>query len=840
MIWNTIFYLVKTGCQWRMLPKDFPKWELAYYYYRKRASLDEFDLPLERLSGSMRVRTVLSISCNFMKYFISILLTMIAPLFACSQTSENKLVRVTGRVVDVVHVPIEYANAVLFSMVDSSYIEGTISDSTGAFELNLDKTYHCYLKISFVGYEDFYHDCSSGDIGIVILKKQTQMLEEVVVSSNIPVTKLKNNALVTRVENSILAKIGTANDVLSRTPGVIEKNGTFDVFGKGTPVIFINGKQVRDNSELDKLSSENIKNIEVIANPGAQYDASVNSVIRIRTKKNVGDGFGLSINAINKISRYYNGDYQADFNYRHKSLDIFGYLSTGFGKNRYGTIVEQQTTVDTLWLLKTVSSEIERTKNYSGKLGFNYEFNENHSIGAHYQSSYKLKNGTGINNSDVYSDGVFYDTWNSNSQSKQKDYPYDEANCYYSGSINKLSIDLNLDYLSFITKSDLFQLERSVNYEDRSVTTNSANNNQLYAAKIIFSYPIFNGKISLGEESTFTKRSNRFINVDHILPNNENEIKENNFATFIEHTQPIGNWNLNVGLRFEHADFNYFINNTKQSDQSKIYNNIFPSASFSGSFGKTDLSVSYSSRIVRPTYSQLDGNLYYINRYHLLSGNPLLQPTKVNDLTAIFSYKWFQFMSSYEHANGEILYITKDYQKDSKVSYVTYENYDKLDKLTLFASMSPTIGFWKPQLSIGLLKQWFCGTYLNEKKTFNNPIPIIQFYNSFKLPSDFILRVDSYFQGEGNFQNISLNNQFKVDLSLGKTLFNNNLTINIACKDVFDTYKHTPTLYNNNILIKQENIVDTRSLNISLRYRFNAVKAKYKGTGSGQAEKNRL
>ncbi len=39
MIWNAIFYLVKTGCQWRMLPKDLPKWESVYYYYRNQRSL---------------------------------------------------------------------------------------------------------------------------------------------------------------------------------------------------------------------------------------------------------------------------------------------------------------------------------------------------------------------------------------------------------------------------------------------------------------------------------------------------------------------------------------------------------------------------------------------------------------------------------------------------------------------------------------------------------------------------------------------------------------------------------------------------------------------------------
>ncbi|WP_321438879.1 IS5 family transposase [uncultured Bacteroides sp.] len=54
-IWNAIFYVVKTGCQWRMLPSDFPSWELVYYYYHKWSSLGEFDLLLNNLHEKVRI-----------------------------------------------------------------------------------------------------------------------------------------------------------------------------------------------------------------------------------------------------------------------------------------------------------------------------------------------------------------------------------------------------------------------------------------------------------------------------------------------------------------------------------------------------------------------------------------------------------------------------------------------------------------------------------------------------------------------------------------------------------------------------------------------------------------
>lgn len=55
-IFNAIFCLVKTGCKWRMPPKEDPKWELAYYYFRRWSFFEEFDLLLSKLPESVRFK----------------------------------------------------------------------------------------------------------------------------------------------------------------------------------------------------------------------------------------------------------------------------------------------------------------------------------------------------------------------------------------------------------------------------------------------------------------------------------------------------------------------------------------------------------------------------------------------------------------------------------------------------------------------------------------------------------------------------------------------------------------------------------------------------------------
>ncbi len=107
---------------------------------------------------------------------------------------------------------------------------------------------------------------------------QVNLLGEVVVKGNRPSYKLTAEGLQTHVQGTVLSKMGTAEDVLKHIPGLQKKNDAYEVFGKGSPIIYVNGRLLRDLSELDQLKSEDIKNVELITSPGARYDASVKAV----------------------------------------------------------------------------------------------------------------------------------------------------------------------------------------------------------------------------------------------------------------------------------------------------------------------------------------------------------------------------------------------------------------------------------------------------------------------------------------------------------------------------------------------------------------------------------
>ncbi|HAC73838.1 MAG TPA: TonB-dependent receptor, partial [Porphyromonadaceae bacterium] len=158
----------------------------------------------------------------------------------------------------------------------------------------------------------------------ISLQPDTTLLDEVVVEGDLPRIRLRSDAVVATVQNTVLSKAGTANDVLKRLPAITGDNGDFSIFGKGKAKIYVNNRELRDVSELDLISSADIREVEIVHNPGAGYDASVKAVIRIHTVRKTGDGLSFDIRSTYLQTENTDLRQQLNLNYRHKGWDIFG------------------------------------------------------------------------------------------------------------------------------------------------------------------------------------------------------------------------------------------------------------------------------------------------------------------------------------------------------------------------------------------------------------------------------------------------------------------------------------------------------------------------------------
>lgn len=222
--------------------------------------------------------------------------TISAVLFLVSvQTVSGQ--NIYGTVTDTADVPVPYASVAMLSVPDSSFVSGTACDSAGRFSIEKSVA-SGLLWVSSVGYRDRYLHFGSGTSGFGTVRLETEagLIRNAAVTASMPLVQVRGNAMETIVEGSRLERAGTGEDLLSKIPGISVKDGKVSVFGGGSVTeVYINGRLVRNDTDLGRLESADVRSVELVRNPGARYKASAGSVIRIFTKKNKDEGFSLGM-----------------------------------------------------------------------------------------------------------------------------------------------------------------------------------------------------------------------------------------------------------------------------------------------------------------------------------------------------------------------------------------------------------------------------------------------------------------------------------------------------------------------------------------------------------------
>lgn len=210
-----------------------------------------------------------------------------------SKTVQKTPVAIRGMVVDEKQQPMPYCNVLLLT-ADSVFVNGCVTKEDGTFLMTGEAEASYLLKVSYIGYATALQTVEPTNL--VQLLPDTQTLKEVTVTANRPLIESQANGLKANVAGTSLARMGTANEMLTHFPFVTSKDGNLSVLGSGSPEIYINNRKVRDMGELDRLRAAEILSAEVITTPGPEYDADVAAVIRIRTLKQRGQGWSGSVN----------------------------------------------------------------------------------------------------------------------------------------------------------------------------------------------------------------------------------------------------------------------------------------------------------------------------------------------------------------------------------------------------------------------------------------------------------------------------------------------------------------------------------------------------------------
>jgi hypothetical protein len=756
----------------------------------------------------------------------------------CTQKEDTKVI---GRVIDENGMPIEFANISLLQAADSAFVNGGVSNENGDFVIPCSLQ-RVVLKLTCIGYKTESRHVSVGEIGAIVLHPEAYMLGGVEVKGSVPQYKMTSGGMTVEVQNSILHDVGSADDLLSMLPLVQGRDGKFEVLAKGEPEIYINNKKVRDASELKQLKSTDIKSVDIITAPGAKYNAEVDAVIRIKTLKPQGDGLSLMATSQTwKNNKWHNYD-DLTVKYRTGGLEAFVNVALDNGHYSNDQNLDQQLHISKD--LFDIHAEFPTRSSWTQmkyRAGLSYDFSTDHSIGMSYSTEHMHYAQFGTKMLQNYlKNGAYYGDVLLETNIRQPNKPVWELNTYYVGKAGKLGIDLNATLLHQDSKEENSQNEVSQELGSRTLYTETTDKNRMLAGKLVLDYPVWKGVLSGGSEITSTKTHGHNLNQENIIPESDSEMKEKNIAAFAEYELPIGSWRLNAGLRFEHVSTDYSTFGVHQSEPSRTYNDLFPNLSAAWQKGKWGTQLSYSKRITRPPYNMLSSMVIYDSRMLYEGGNPLLRPSVRQNLDFNLTYSWLTFVAGYTRENDFITHVGNIYDEAKEIAIIQPDNFDHQDRVSASLVLSPKLGFWQPQATLHYYQQMFDAEKYGAPKKLNKP----EF--SFDLMSWFVINpmtkalLQVNYTGANHWGFMYRGDNFMLNARVQKTFWKGKLTAVLYANDILRTTKNRVKVYYAIGQTSQNDYQYSQQAGITLSYNFNATMSKYKGTGAGNAEKDRF
>ena len=668
---------------------------------------------------------------------------------------------------------VEFANVV---QVDSCmhFVTGTTTSPKGTFSLPIQRKKNPgYLITSYVG-------MSSDTISLaktfqqplhIILKNKSTEIGEVVVKGKRSLFKNENDIITANVQNTILAKAGSLDNLMNQIPFVSGGGGEYNIFGRGGAVVYLNNSKVYDANILKTINSDRIKKVQVITNPGSRYSSDVKAVIKIFTVDNPDGLGGNAYTSITKGRKFSNNE-GASVVYNSGKWQLTG----GIGHANYKTqeYTEDRTSViSEPNLLYTNNTTLDYDMTFlDGNLGITYQPSTRQTIGFNTRIT-KYEHNHTIDDAIInhYTDGV--NDFHTDGVNKSKNVPIQWlTNTFYTLSLGKTRLDFTDDILVGTQSRKLFYGEQN----DVEVSTKNKSHYLMNSFVADINTPITT-KVSLnyGGEFTYSRYKQTFDfdenNIETEMKNAENKNEQILGAAYANLNTQIGKFSMNAGLRYEYASWQYFVGNMKQKSQSRDYNDLFPSLNISYHPNDvSNISLGYRQTVRRPNYGELNDNIEYQSRYYYVQGNSMLDYSYTNSINMLASYKNLRLIGSLDFVNDDIAMKRSllGESKDIVLSQAT--NISNYKRWNVGVNWWQHFGIYTPYLEIGLGGQTFSYTYMDSPYHFNHPYVNFKVHNTFELKNDFsiTLFVDYYGKNYSLFREVT--EQWNTQLSLSKNI----------------------------------------------------------------------
>lgn len=663
----------------------------------------------------------------------------------------------------------------------------------------------------------------------------THELQEVIVTAKQPATKLVGSTLVSTIPGSNLAELGTALDVLAQLPMIKVTDNTVSVIGKSNIEIYIDGRPMRDEQELQQLLSSNMKKVELLMAPGAAYESTTGAVLKITTRRNFVQGLSLTDQFLLECRRKWSVmDYLA-LSYRIGDWEFFVN-----GTINHNNSTNKGTTTNTL-VYNGEKTIVGSSQNISSpttvgviKGGFNYSRGAQ-SFGAYYR--YNPERGDFNNSGSEWLDDnpAFSRVIDKRIRAHSH-----LASLYYENTFaEKYLLHFDGDFrrsneMNNVVTTYPATVTPAVNSTDERKST-------LWAGKLYLNLPLWNGEFTVGTQDSYTHTSldYRMLNTDisEYILSSLTDARQTSAALYASWSRMFGKFSLSAGARYEYVDYDFKVDGKRDDDVSRRDHLLTPDLSLGYSFNdESQISISYKMATVKPPYSQLTGSLYYTGLHEIEGGNSGLRDEKMHDVQLFGMWKGFMLQADYTRSLDTYAFVKQIYPADNLQLLMHPVNID-VSALSLYFVWSKPVRCWTPNITFGMYRQWL----EFESTDYNKPLFSYYFDNTFSLPKGWKITANISGNSQGDMHTNRFGSSwFTMDASVGKSFLNKSLTLKLSATDIFNTSNNDWTMYTYGIFVNKQQSYDRRGVSLNVIYNFQPRKSKYKGSAASEAEMKRL
>jgi len=783
---------------------------------------------------------------------------------------------ISGKVQDATNKSIQTVTVSLLKAADSSLVKAALTDATGNYEIAVTKSGKFLVRYESLGYEKKYAAAFEVEAGkdyslpVAVLKIEVKKLQDVTVTSKKPMIEIKADKTIFNVESSINATGSNALELLQKSPGVqVDNNDNISMKGKTGTKIYIDGKPTQLDAKnlaeyLKGINSNDIESIEMISNPSAKYDASGNAgIINIKLKKNKKFGTNGSATAGIVQGLTPKGNASVNVNYRNKKVNLFSNVSGSVGQYE-NTQNLYRIQSDTLYDQKTVQNNDE--KNINIKAGADFFIDSKNTFGVMATTNFGNSVWNSSSNTPIsyYPTGQYVKTLTAyNTIPGNRNHANFNMNYKYADTSGK-EINVDADYGSFKGRSNSYQPNY---YYDKGMNLLSAfiykNNTpvdiDIYSAKVDVEENKWKGKFGYGLKFSYVITKNTFDFYDvingqdiHVLNKSNNFVyKENVNAGYVNYQRQLNTkWSIQAGLRIEQTNSDGILTRADgltQNDDSvkRSYTNLFPSAALTWTINKKNtLNLTYSRRIDRPTYQDLNPFENKLDELTYEKGNAFLRPQYTDNIELTHTFmSMINTTIGYSHVKDYATQVLDTTNKNA--TYVQQQNLatEQIISFSIGSSL-PIKKWWNGYVNFWYSYLLFDGEFNNKVVSLKIPIYGAYLQQSFTLGKNYTAEMSGWFNGPGVWGATGTTKaQGGLDIGIQKQLFDKKATLKLSATDVLATASpwHIHSDFGG-LYLDGNGTWESRTIRLNFTYRFgsNQIKSARQRQTSLETEAKRI